>query len=47
MGHVACMEKMREMLTKSEGKRPLRRLRRRWEDNIRMDPREIGWEGVD
>jgi hypothetical protein len=20
---------------------------RRWEDNIRMDPREIGWEGVD
>jgi hypothetical protein len=26
--------------------RPLRRRRRRWEDNIRMDPREIGWEGV-
>jgi hypothetical protein len=21
--------------------------RRRWEDNIRMDLREIGWEGVD
>jgi hypothetical protein len=23
------------------------RPRRRWEDNIRMDLREIGWEGVD
>jgi hypothetical protein len=29
-----------------EGKRPLGRLRLRWEDNIRMDLREIGWEGV-
>jgi hypothetical protein len=29
---------------KSEGKRPLGRLRRRWEDNIRMDLRQIGWE---
>jgi hypothetical protein len=26
-----------------EGKRPLRRPRRRWEDGIRMDLREIGW----
>jgi ribosome biogenesis protein Nip4 len=25
----------------------LRRPRRRWEDNIRMDLRAIGWEGVD
>jgi hypothetical protein len=24
-----------------------RKLRRRWEENIRMDLREIGWEGVD
>jgi hypothetical protein len=32
---------------KPEGKRPLVRPRRRWEDNIRMDLREIGWEGVD
>jgi hypothetical protein len=32
---------------KSEGKRPMRRPRHRWEDNIRMDVREIGWEGVD
>jgi hypothetical protein len=30
-----------------EGKRPLRRPRRRWEDGIRMDLREIGLGGVD
>jgi hypothetical protein len=29
---------------KSEGKKPLGRSRRRWEDNVRMDLREIGWE---
>jgi hypothetical protein len=29
-----------------EGKRPLGRPRRRWED-IRMDLRGIGWKGVD
>jgi hypothetical protein len=28
----------------SEEKRPLGRPRRRWEDKIRMDLREIGWE---
>jgi hypothetical protein len=28
---------------KPEGKRPLRRLKSRWEDGIRMDVREIGW----
>jgi hypothetical protein len=27
-------------------KRPLRRPRRRWEANITMDLREIGWEDV-
>jgi hypothetical protein len=32
---------------KTEGKRPLRRPRHKWEDNIRIDLREIGWEGVD
>jgi hypothetical protein len=31
---------------KSEKKRPLGRYRCRWEDNIRIDLREIGWEGV-
>jgi hypothetical protein len=30
-----------------EGKRPLGRPRRRWEDNIKMDLREIGWGGMD
>jgi hypothetical protein len=32
---------------KPEGKRPLRRLRRRWVDNIKMVLREIGWDGMD
>jgi hypothetical protein len=32
---------------KSEGKRPLGRPRRRWEANIGMDLRGIGWEGVE
>ena len=32
---------------KPEGKRPLGILRRRWEDNIKMDLREVGWGGMD
>jgi hypothetical protein len=28
---------------KPEGKRPLGRLRRRWENNIIMDLQEVGW----
>jgi hypothetical protein len=32
---------------KPEGKRPLGRPRRRWEDNIKMDITGIGVEGVD
>jgi hypothetical protein len=32
---------------KSEGKRPLGRPRRRWEDGIRMDLREFGLGSVD
>jgi hypothetical protein len=32
---------------KPEGKKPLGRPRRRREDNIRMDLKETGWEGVD
>jgi hypothetical protein len=32
---------------KPEEKRPLGRPRNRWEDNIGMDLRDIGWEGVD
>jgi hypothetical protein len=29
-----------------EGKRPLGRPRRRWEENIKTDLREIGWGGM-
>jgi hypothetical protein len=32
---------------KSEGKRPLGRPGHRWVDNIKMDIREIGWDGMD
>jgi hypothetical protein len=32
---------------KPEGKRTLGRPRRRWEDNIKIDLREIGWSGMD
>jgi hypothetical protein len=32
---------------KPKGKRPLGRPRRRWEDNIKMDLQEVGWEGMD
>jgi hypothetical protein len=35
------------LVGKPEGKRPLERPRRRWEDEIRMDLREIGLGGVD
>jgi hypothetical protein len=30
-----------------EGKRPLGRPRHRWVDNIKIDLREIGWDGMD
>jgi hypothetical protein len=30
-----------------EGRRPLGRPRRRWEDNIKMDLREIGFGDID
>jgi hypothetical protein len=34
------------LVGKPEGKRPLGRPRRRWVDNIKIDPREI-WYGLD
>jgi hypothetical protein len=50
-GHVARMGEDRKvykvLVGKPEGKRPLGRPRRRWEDGIRMDLREIGLGGVD
>ena len=46
-GHVARMEESRSayrvFVGRPEGKRPLLRLRRRWEDNIKMDLREVGF----
>ena len=35
------------LVGKNEGKRPLGRPRRRWEDNIKMDLREVGCGGMD
>jgi len=37
----------RVLLGKPEGKRPLGRTRHRWEDNIKMDPQEVGCGGMD
>jgi hypothetical protein len=37
----------RILVGKPEGKRPLGRPRRRWEDNIRMDLQEVGCGGMD
>jgi hypothetical protein len=34
------------LVGKPEGKTPLGRPRRRWVDNIKMDLREIEWDGV-
>jgi hypothetical protein len=35
------------LVEKPEGKGPLGRPRRRWEDNIKMDPQEVGCRGMD
>jgi hypothetical protein len=35
------------LMGKPKGKTPLGRIRRRWENGIRMDLRETGWVGVD
>jgi hypothetical protein len=49
--HVANMGEERKVYSvlvgKPEGKRQLERQRRRWEDGIRMDLRETGWESVE
>jgi len=39
-------ETYRVLVGKPEGKRPLGRLRGRWEDNIKMDIKEVGWAGM-
>jgi len=49
-GHVARMGDRtvayRVLVGASEGKRPLWRPRRRWEDNIKTDLHEVGWGGI-
>jgi hypothetical protein len=49
-GHVARIGERRGvysvLVRRSEGKRPLGRPRRRWRDNIEMDIREIGIDGM-
>jgi hypothetical protein len=40
-------EGYRILMGKPEGKRPLGRPRRRWVDNIKIELREIGWDGMD
>jgi hypothetical protein len=46
VGHVALMGEKRGvhrlLVGKPEGKGPLGRPRRRWEDNIKMDLQEVG-----
>jgi hypothetical protein len=37
----------RVLVGKPEGKRPLRRPRRKREDNIKIDLKEIGWGGME
>jgi hypothetical protein len=37
----------RVLVGKPEGRRPRGSPRRRWEDNIKMDLTEVGWEGTD
>jgi hypothetical protein len=50
-GHVAQMGPKRNayrlLVGKQEGKRPLGKRRRRCVDNIKIDLREIGWDGRD
>ena len=35
------------LVGKPEGKRPLERSKRRWEDNVEMDLQEVRFEGID
>jgi hypothetical protein len=49
--YVACMKKRRDAyrfsLGKPEGNRALAKPRRKWVDNIKMDPKETGREEVE
>jgi len=49
--NVACMGECRSvyrlLVGKPEGRKPLGRLRRRWEDNIKINLQEVGCGGMD
>jgi hypothetical protein len=49
--HVARMGQKRNayriLVGKPQGKRPLEKPRCSWADNIKMDLRETGWDGMD
>jgi hypothetical protein len=49
-GHVTRMDEkknaFRVLVGRPGGRRPLGRHRRRWEDNIKIDLKDIGWEAV-
>jgi hypothetical protein len=51
IGHIARMGKKRKayrvLVSKPDGNRPLGRPRRRWVYNIKIDLREIRWDGLD
>ena len=51
LGHVARMGEKRDaykaLVRKCEGRKPLGRPGRKWVNNIKMDPKETGWEGRD
>ena len=52
VGHGECTGEVkgadRVLVGKPEGRRPLGRPRRRWEDNIKVDLQEMGWRhGLD
>jgi hypothetical protein len=46
-GEERCLQDYGCVVRKREGNSLLRRPRRRWEDDIEMDLKEIGWDGVD
>jgi hypothetical protein len=49
--NIACMGEKTSayivLVRKSDGKRPIGRPRHRLEDNIKIDPKLMGWKGVD
>jgi hypothetical protein len=45
--HGEMRNAYKTLVGKPERKRPFGRPRRRWEDNIKADLKEIGWKGVD